>query len=298
MKKNNLNVDLIPAIKRLDFATKKIIMSRIIGRFSSIFRGRGLEFSGYREYTTNDDAELIDWKASARTNKTLIREYVEEKNQDVFFLIDSSHNMLFGSGKKLKIEYAVEVIASIANAVLEEGNNVGFALFDGEIRKKAFPSRGVKQYYFIMQELIKGENYGGEGNDLTNAMKFAMNFLDEGSVLIIVSDFSYCTPGWMDYVRMASRKFDLIAMMVKDPRDRILPRNVGQVVMQDPLSRRQVIFDPNLIGDIYEQVVKEQEKEIEDTFVRANAKFVNLSTDKDFVKPVVNLFLENTPKTR
>lgn len=298
VNKGNLNVDLLAAIKRFDIASRKIIESRIIGGEISIFKGRGLEFSGYRGYTTNDDASLIDWRASARANETLIKEYVEEKNLNVFFLVDSSSKMVFGSTPKLKIEYAVELIAALTKTILEDDNNVGCALFDAGIRLKLYPSHGLRQYALMATQLVKGDYYGGEGYDLNGALKFVMQYLEAGSILIIISDFINCPKNWGDYIKMVSRKFDVIAIVIRDPMDNRLPGGAGQVVLQDPYSRKQLVIEPELIKDVYERVMQEQQKILERTFVDSNVDFAILSTDIDFVKPTIELFNSRIAKWR
>lgn len=298
MTRGNLNVNFLSAIRRFNIAAKRIIESRVVGGEISIFKGRGLEFSGYRGYTTNDDAGQIDWKASARTNETLIKEYVEEKNLNVFFLIDASSKMIFGSTPKLKIEYAVEMVGALTKTILDDDNNVGFALFDEGIRLRISPSQGMKQYSLIAHELVKGDYYGGEGNDIKSALKFVMGFLEGGSILIIVSDFINCTPGWQDYLKMASNRFDVISLVVRDPMDNTLPEGVGQVVLQDPYSKRQLVIDPDVVKEMYEKLMIEQQRMLERTFMDSNVDYLILSTDKDFVKPLIGLFSTRNAKWR
>ena len=82
-----LNLKLEP-IRRLEIFTKSSVGSKLIGRYKSVFKGKGLEFAGYREYSPDDDSTMIDWKASSRANEIMVKEMVEERNLNVFFLID------------------------------------------------------------------------------------------------------------------------------------------------------------------------------------------------------------------
>ena len=91
-------------MKEFEIAIKKMVFTRIVGRYTSIFRGKGLEFDTYRNYSPGDDASFIDWKASARANELLVKEYVEERDVKIFFLVDVSSSMVFGSTEKLKNE--------------------------------------------------------------------------------------------------------------------------------------------------------------------------------------------------
>ena len=119
-----LNIDVSTKIRNLQFATKNLVTSKFLGNYKSVFRGRGLEFDGYRDYTSGDDASLIDWTATKKANKPLVKEFIEERNLNVFFIIDVSSGMLTGSTEKLKSEYAAEMIATIAYSVLNSGARV------------------------------------------------------------------------------------------------------------------------------------------------------------------------------
>ena len=101
MAKLKINLDF--SLKRLDLVTKGLVTTKFLGNYASAFKGTGLEFADYRKYNEGeDDAALIDWKASKRVNELLIKEYVEERNMEIMFLVDVSEKMLTSSIKKLK----------------------------------------------------------------------------------------------------------------------------------------------------------------------------------------------------
>src|SRR3989338_7011118 len=145
--KKELKLDLSEGIKRLKILTNRIINTRFIGGYKSVFKGKGLEFEDYRPYTTHDDASTIDWKASVKSNQLLVREFVEERNLNTFFLIDVSSSMVYGSIDKLKVEYAAEVAAALSYVILNSGDSMGFALFNDKIVKNVLPAQGVVQYH-------------------------------------------------------------------------------------------------------------------------------------------------------
>ena len=100
-----LKVDLKPLLKKLEgFMQAGKVESTSLGSYRSVFKGEGSEFIGYKVYTPDDDASLIDWKASMKANKLLVKEFIEERNLDIFFLIDASSSMTLGSIDKLKCE--------------------------------------------------------------------------------------------------------------------------------------------------------------------------------------------------
>lgn len=291
MPKKFFKVDLVPALKRLEVLSKGLTSSRMTGAYKSFFKGRGLEFSDYRTYAPEDDASLIDWKASVRADKILIKQYIEERDIDVFFILDCSSRMLFGSTNKLKAEYNIELVASLAYSIIGAGDNVGVTLYSDKPNAKISPSRGTDQFYKISKILLNLDFYGGIF-DLENAVNFVFSYLKKTGVVIIISDFINWKDAWENSLKLLGQKFDVICIMVRDPHDRTLPVDVGQVVISDPNSNKTLLIEPKLIKEAYEHEVIEQEKTIRNFLFRSGIDFINISTDKSFVKPIMSLFIK------
>ncbi|MBS3143863.1 DUF58 domain-containing protein [Candidatus Woesearchaeota archaeon] len=295
--KRKLNVNLVPSIRKLEVVTKGLIKTKGIGSYKSVFRGKGLEFSDYRAYNLEDDSALIDWKASLRTNQLLMRQYEEERDLMVFFLFDCSSSMIFGSTEKLKNEYAVEMVASLAYTILDAGDSVGLVMFNDKIVHKVAPGKGKGQFYSLIRALRNVDNYGG-GYDFGKAVEFVLNYLKQSAIVFIVSDFIGLNESVSKNLEVVSARFDTIGVMIRDPRDKVLPDDVGQVVIEDPYSKQTLLIEPELIKDIYEEEIKKQENEIKELFLKNRSDFISLTTDKSFMKPVLNLFRERSLKWR
>ena len=292
-----VKLDLTGGIKRLRAATTQIVNTRFIGRYKSVFKGRGLEFAGYRPYTPNDDASTIDWKASVKSKKLLVKEFVEERNLNIFFIMDVSSSMVYGTIDKLKMEYAGEIAAAISYSVLQAGDGIGFVMFNDKIVKAKPPETGVIQYQNFIKALVNPNNYGGK-YDLNEALKYVLAFLKEDSIVIIISDFIGLKKEWEKYIKIISRKYDLIGVMIRDPRDRTLPDYSGQAVIEDPYSGRQLLVRPEFIEEDYKKYVLKEEQTIRKVFFEADADFVELTTDKTFVEPLTNLFKKRAGRHR
>ncbi len=290
-KENKIKINIEKTIKELEIAVKTLVTTRVIGRYRSVFRGHGLEFEEYRPYTPQDDASDIDWKASIRTNKLLIKQYKEERNLKLFFIIDISESMVFGSTPKLKNEYAAELVASIAYLAQKSRDNFGFALFKDKLTKVVLSSSGNKQFYILLKELSNPLNYGG-GFKLKDTLKFLFNILDETTVAIIISDFIGIDEdvGWKETIKLFSQKFDTITIMVRDPRDEKLPEDVGEVIIEDPYSNETLLINSKLLKQKYEDYVKKNEDDIKNFFRKEGIDFLKLTTDKSFVQPLIELF--------
>ena len=76
-------------------------------------------------------------------------------------------------------------------------------------------------------------------------MKQTMSFLTGKVILIIISDFLGLPDGWQKYVRMTAEHFEVLGIMVRDPRDRTLPKGTGQYAVEDPYSNDYLYVDVN-----------------------------------------------------
>ena len=285
MEKLNINLG-----KKLTIFTKRIVTTKLVGNYKSKIKGRGLEFSNFREYSMNDDSSLIDWKTSIRVNQPVVKEFVEERNLEVFFLIDVSSTMVFGSTEKLKNEYSSELISTLAYAILHVGDSLGYAFFSDKLFNLNLPAHSKNRFYILSRDLSNPENYGGTF-DLELALKKVTEILRKNSVLIIVSDFIGLKGNWRDIIKKAAYKFDTIGIMVRDPRDREIPADSSMVVLSDPYTNQELILDPTeSIIERYKRYVEIQEKEIESAFSKARASFLKLTTDQPFLVPLVNFF--------
>jgi len=287
-----LRVDVVALIKQMDIIIKMLVNTQITSKYRSVYKGKGLEFEDYRVYAQGDDASRIDWKASIRANDLLIKLFREERNLDVYILLDTSSSMIFGSTEKLKLEYAAEVAAAFMYFIIEAGDKAGLIMFNDKIVRMIPPKMGKKNFYIMLSSLVNAEFYGG-GRDITKAVEFVMKTSKERGLMIIISDFIGMKGDWEHVLRMASVKFDVIGVMIRDPRDEVMPdEDVGQFVVSDPFSNEELVITPKKIGTDYMNHVQREEETIKKTFIENNLDLVKLSTARPFVKDVAELFVK------
>lgn len=293
-----LNVDLPKAMREFEVALRKMVTTRIIGHYRSVFRGKGLEFDAYRKYMSSiDDAQRIDWKASMRANELLVKEYVEERDLQILFVVDVSSSMVFGSTAKLKNEYALEMVTSLANFILKAGDRIGFALFSDKILELRMPAKSQRQLFILTNSLLDPDIYGGN-YDLGKILRTLMGSLTpEIAAIIIVSDF-IGPRNWSTELKTLNKKIETIGIMICDPRDRTLPTDSQQIVVADPYSNKTELIDSSLIKERYERYARQQEEEIRNSFSEAGCDFLKLTTDKSFIVPLATFFKMRAGKWR
>ena len=118
--------------------TKKKTSNILEGAYNSIYKGKSMNFEDLREYVIGDNVKDIDWKASARSNKILIKQYIAEKKHNVLFILDTGRKMLADT-KDLepKKEVALMAMGTIGYLVDKHGDSIG-AIYQGKENIKLF----------------------------------------------------------------------------------------------------------------------------------------------------------------
>ncbi|MCB1877987.1 MAG: DUF58 domain-containing protein [Chromatiales bacterium] len=97
-------------------------------------RGEGTNFHQMREYRQGDSPRQVDWKASARMRKLVSREFQDERNQQVLFLLDSGRRMRSKDGELSHFDHCLNAVLLLAYVALRQGDTVGIATFGAEPR--------------------------------------------------------------------------------------------------------------------------------------------------------------------
>lgn len=288
MEKKRLNTDIAKAINDFKAVVNDFFLKKEF--HSLIFKTRGLEFEGFKKYSLSDDATAIDWKASARTNNLLVREYKQERDLKVLFLIDVGDNMIFGSQKKLKCEYCAEISAALASFIRDYNDNVGFILFNSKLKKFIPFGNSEDHLMLIFDELTRSENYGGK-SDLNFILEYIMNNFDETvSSIFIFSDFVRINEQTKQKITLFSSKYDTIAVRITDPLDRALPKLNKEIVIQDPFTGTQILLNPSVAKKTYDFYAKKRHKETKSFLKHINIDLVDLDTSESFLNPL-SIFL-------
>lgn len=220
---------------QIEINIRKAINARMHGNYNSIFKGSGLEFNDLRPYQYGDDVRHIDWNTSAKGHGTYVKLFKEEKEQTVFFLLDSSASMSIGLKSK-KLDLMKELAAVLALSAIQEASHLGFACFSDKSEKFIAPAPGKKHGYRVLSELFKFEPEH-TGTDLKAALGFTLQVLKKKSLIILISDF--LGDGYEDVLKAAAKKHDLVIIQLLDKKEQAFPA-MGILPLFDPETQRRV----------------------------------------------------------
>ena len=202
-----------------------------------------MEFSEVRDNQDGDDIRSIDWNVSARFNRPFIKIFEEERELTVMLLVDLSRSENFGTAAAMKNEIATEICAVLAFSAIRNNDKVGLILFTDKIEKFIPPKKGKAHILRIVRELLSFEPEGS-GTDVKGALQYLNSVIKKRSITFVLSDF--IDQGYDAALRIVSKKHDVIAITLRDPREREMPR-IGLIKMKDAESGVERWVDTNSI---------------------------------------------------
>lgn len=139
-------------------------------------RGEGLDFHQLREYRDGDSLRQIDWNATARTRKLISRDYQEERDQQVIFLVDCGRRMLAHDNELSHFDHTLNAILLLSHVALRQGDAVGLMTFSGHDRwlppKKSMGSvNAILNSVYDLQPSMVSPDYTNAATRLMNKQK-------------------------------------------------------------------------------------------------------------------------------
>lgn len=116
-------------------------------------RGIGTEFAELRDYSTGDDLRLIDWKATARRHRPLVRVLEPEHEQTLIILLDRGRLMTAQVSGLKRFDWGLNATLALALAGISRGDRVGVGVFDRQIHTWTRPERGQNQLNKLIDRL-------------------------------------------------------------------------------------------------------------------------------------------------
>ena len=173
-------------LKSMGLRAKVIVEGFWKGIHRSPYHGFSVEFSEYRQYTLGDDPRYIDWRLYARSDRFYIKKFEDETNLRCHLLIDHSRSMGYGSGGYTKSQYAGTLAATLAYFLFTQGDAVGLATFDDQIRQYMLPRNRPGYLRRLMLALEASPK--GNATDLGPPLQQIAGMLTRRGLIVLISD--------------------------------------------------------------------------------------------------------------
>ena len=286
--------ELIKKVRKIEIRTKALSHQIFAGEYHSAFKGRGMAFSEVREYQYGDDVRNMDWNVTARMSAPYVKVFEEERELTVVLLVDISRSGLFGTQGKTKREQIAEIAATLAFSAILNNDKVGCILFSDRVEKFISPGKGRTHFLHIIREILEWEPQH-DGTDIGEALRYLTNAIKKKCTAFVLSDMldvkADGAPRYEDALKVAVNRHDVSVVRVSDPREKALP-NIGLVHAKDAETgaSRWINTGSRSVRNAYAQWFQTATTEADRLFLKYQVDHVDIATDKDYVRGLMNLF--------
>ncbi len=280
--------EFLKKIRRIHIRTSHMASDVFAGHYHSTFKGQGMEFEEVREYQPGDDVRAIDWNVTARQGHPFVKRYREERELVVVLLVDVSGSQAFGSTGQLKRDLITEVGATLAFSAIKNSDKVGLNAFTDRVEKHVRPGKGTRHVLRVIRELLTFKP-AGTGTDVAAALEHLNYALRRRAVVFVISDF--LSPAYETQLRIARRRHDIIPIVVRDPREAVLPK-MRLVELKDNETGERVLVDASSAA--FRRAFHRQAEVVDEArramFQRLSMESIELTTGESFVEPLTRFF--------
>lgn len=263
--------------------TRKKTSNILEGTYNSIYKGRSMNFEDLREYVIGDDVKDIDWKASARSNKILIKQYIAEKKHNILFVLDTGKKMLADTKEfESKKEVALMTVGTIAYLINKNGDSIS-AIYKGKENIRFFPFQ--TGLYNIEKILNYYDKEMDTENELETLLDYVMKNIKRKMIVFIITDIDGINKLSDRTLKKFSLKHDVMMVNISDA---LMTGNNTFDIEQENYIPDYILEDEKL-KDIEIQIKNQIYKNIKEKLKKYNIIITTINKQKDIVKDVYKL---------
>jgi uncharacterized protein (DUF58 family) len=213
--------------------------------------GAGTEFTELREYAVGDDPRLIDWKATARRNRPLIRVLEPEQEQTIIILLDRGRLMTANIQGLQRFDLGLNATLSLALAAIQRGDKVGVGVFDRTLHTWLPPQRGQQHMSQIIDRLSRIQPDLLEP-DYVGAINTVISRQNRRALVVIITDIvdTIASAELLTALGRLAPRYLPFCVTLRDPQvDHLaynlannIPNAYEQAVAIDLLQQRKLAF--------------------------------------------------------
>jgi uncharacterized protein (DUF58 family) len=181
-------------MRRLEWLARRRMQGTLTGRHTSPDKGVSMEFAEHRPYAAGDDPRTLDWRVMARSDRNVVRQYIEETNLRTTLAVDVSGSMAYTGtaaamleGKPLsKLSYAKYLAAALAYLFIKQGDAAGLVTFDRKVLEFRRAASRPSQVRRILEVL--DETKAGADTDAAAVLHDVAERIPKRGLVMLISD--------------------------------------------------------------------------------------------------------------
>lgn len=183
-----LTPEVMAVMKRLEWLARRRMQGTLTGRHTSPDKGVSVEFAEHREYAMGDDPRNLDWRVMAKSDRNVVKQFIQETNLRITIVVDTSGSMAFQGEQSAqsKFQYAQELAAALAYLYIKQGDAAGLVTFDHEVRTLMRAESRPSQVRRICEVLRKSEP--GKETGVGGVLHEVAERVPQRGLVVLISD--------------------------------------------------------------------------------------------------------------
>lgn len=292
LRNEKLPEDLVERLQYIELFTSRAVKSALLGDYKSRTRGQGFNFDQHKKYQEGDDFRQIDWNVFARLQEVFVKKNLEDKQLAVVVVADLSRSMELVTNALSKKEVLFELTAALTFSAVADQIGAGLLVFADKIEEYIAPAKGRRQVWKILERLWN-LSPGTVETNLGLPLEFLHTRLKKSSLIFYLSDFVgrknlFHSP----YLRMVTKKHDLVPVVIEDQLESIFPSTRGFVRIRDLESNKEVTVRTSpKKQEIYNQQMQQRRAELQSAFYRLGLDHIWIRSDRPYINTLLQFFL-------
>ena len=241
--------------------------------------GVGTDFESLSEFRRGDDIRRIDWRATARAGKPIVRRYQIERHRDVMIILDCGRLMGADTGKGSKLDCAIDAGLMLCRVALESGDQCGIGMFDDQLRGYLPPVSGISSMSAIT-EMVYDTQPRFRESDFSHLFATLQSRQSKRSLIVVLSDIldTETTTRFRTSLATLARRHVVLFAALKTPLlDQTIKTSIASI---DDVSKTAVAY----------RVLQEREQAIHS--IRRSGLNVLDVVPNQLTVPLINQFIE------
>ncbi len=277
----------VPYLKNYQF--NHVVSSRA-GDVKSAFKGRGMELEEIRSYAFGDDVRDIDWRVTARRQTPYTKLFAEEKDREIYVVLDLSAHMVFGTKVELKSAAASKIAALFGWLSLENKDRFGCLVYDGEevyVFKPQSSRAGMMAVLKKISEVgkrILNQSYSGS---LAKPLQILQKTVKGRAAVFVISDFNEFDEASRKIMATLAKKTQLYCINVYDVLEDNAPK-AGEYMAAS--GQERLVFETRAksFRRAYHAYFAGKREALQDFCRRFSCRYIPVRTDeRPFYKPLL-----------
>lgn len=283
---------------KLYFSSSKKALAILDGAYKSLHFGRSLDFEDLREYQPGDSVKDIDWKHTAKSNKTYVKQHRTDKQIPLYFLIDTGKSMLALShdAGTTRGYLGLEIVGLLGYLGLKHGDRVGF-IYGDDKESFYFPAKATESNLdHVLENIERRYEEDTLGfSDIESQIDFFLNHKLPRSIVVIVSSNFNNLESLEPKIHLLNKRHTLYWVGIEDtdPTRIMFDKKDNETIIDVETNeyipdfiKKNKKFNLNKSFQVQEEQLQNKAKIF---FTKNNIRYINMKTSEDIVMNMVEL---------